>query len=64
MSHRTAKQIRKETRKHLDLIFGASFDALSKLVRNRPKYIPKIVWVLLYLPLFKAKYWHLIFKNI
>lgn len=64
MSQKIAKQVRKETRKHLDMKFGEGFDALSKLVRHRPRWCPKIAWVILYLPLFKAKYWPLIFRNI
>ena len=60
MSGKQAKKIRKEVRKQM----GDRFEALSTITRPRPKWIPKRIWVLFYLPLFKRKYLKLIYKNL
>lgn len=52
MNLKKAKKIRKEARNQI----GSGIKALSNITRSRPKFIPKSIWVLLYLPLFKYKH--------
>lgn len=54
------KKIRKEVRREL----GQGIAVLNTLIRHRPKFIPKYIWILLYLPLFKIKTIKYLYENI
>lgn len=58
MNGRKAKKLRKEIRKSL----GEAMNVLNKLTRQRPRFIPKSVWVLLFLPLFSFKNLKVIYR--
>lgn len=60
MNSKQAKKIRKEVRKQV----GTGLDALKNIVRPRPRWIPKFIWALLYLPLFGRKYLKLIYRSL
>jgi len=64
MSQKTFKKIRKEARRQVDHNFGTGMQALAKLVRKRPKYIPRFVWIIIYAPLFKFRYLKAVYKSI
>lgn len=64
MNAKTAKKIRKETRKVAREEFGTGIKMLNKLMRKRPKFVPKFIWVLIYLPLFRFKHIKLIYQFI
>jgi len=64
MSNKFFKKIRKEARKVANEKFGEATDILGGMITPRPKWIPKFIWILLYLPLFKKKTWKLIYKNL
>lgn len=63
MNGKVAKKIRKETRRRVDRNFGAGMEALGKITRQRPRWIPKQLWILLYLPLFEKKYLGAVYKH-
>lgn len=54
------KYLRKEARKTI----GGIFDVLSKITRERPKYIPKFIWIIPCLFFFKRKFWKLVWRRI
>lgn len=63
MSQSKSKKVRKEVRKRVDKNFGIGMEALSNVVRKRPSWIPKQIWILTYLPLIPAKYLHHFYKH-
>ena len=63
MSQKKDKRFRKEVRRRVDANFGVGMQALAQLVRQRPRWIPKAVWILVYVPLFERKYIRLIYKH-
>lgn len=64
MSQSTIKKNRKEIRRAVNTNFGEGLAALSNLVTPRPRWIPKWLWIIAYLPLFKWKYVGLIYKHL
>lgn len=64
MSQRQTKKNRKEVRKAVKANMGEGMEALSTMVRRRPKVVPKFLWIIFYLPLFKRKYLKMIYKSI
>jgi hypothetical protein len=64
MSSRKAKKIRQEVRRVVNANFGSGMAALSNIVRQRPWFIPRLLWIILYLPLFKHKYIPTVFKHL
>lgn len=64
MNSKLVKKIRKETRREAKKQFGAGIEILRGMVRTRHKFIPRALWVLLFLPLFKTKYLKTIYKYI
>lgn len=64
MSQKKIKRFRKETRRVLKEEYGEGLDMLKQITRPRPKWIPKRVWVWVYLPLFERKYLHFILSNL
>ncbi len=63
MSDKNTKRFRKEVRRSVDKNFGVGMEALSHIVRPRPKWIPRWVWTLTYAPLIQKRYMHLIYKH-
>lgn len=63
MSQSKTKKFRKEVRRVVDANFGVGMQALSNIIRPRPRWIPKAVWILVYVPLFEKRYLHLIYKH-
>lgn len=53
MNGRTAKKIKREARKTVRAEFGEGMEALGNVVRRRPKWISKKLWIVLYVPLFR-----------
>ncbi len=59
MSTKQAKIIRKEFRR----MVGGSMETLNKITRKRPWFFPKFVWVIFYLPLFRARHLKEVYKH-
>lgn len=64
MSHSRAKKLRKEVRKNFEKEIGEGMRALGYIVRKRPPYIPKQLWILLYLPLFKWSHIPTVYRHL
>lgn len=64
MSQSKTKKVRKEVRRKIDAELGKGLEALSKIVRPRPRWIPKRVWILVYLPLFPKTYLPSIYRHL
>jgi len=60
MNSKTAKKLRKHFRREA----GVGIDILKSVIRPRPKLIPKFIWVILFLPLFRIKDLKHIYKGI
>lgn len=63
MSQKQTKRFRKEVRRRVDRNFGIGMEALAQIIRPRPRWIPKQLWIILYTPLFPKKYLGLVYKN-
>lgn len=63
MSQRRQKQYRRIARGIAKVEIGEGMEALRHITRKRPRWIPKRVWILAYLPLFKRVYWGLVYKH-
>jgi len=63
MSQKKTKRFRKEVRKMMNSEVGQGMEALHQIVRARPSWIPKRIWILAYLPLFPKEYLHLVYKH-
>lgn len=63
MNSKKAKKLRKYARKQVNNNLGEGFEALSNITRTRPRWIPKWIWILAYLPLFPRKYLRLVYKH-
>jgi hypothetical protein len=64
MSNKAIKRNRKEMKRIVRASIGDGMESLASITRKRPKWIPKRIWVLAYLPLFPRKYLHLIYKQL
>jgi hypothetical protein len=62
MGQKKHKAERKKIRKEIRAQVGDSMGILSSIVRPRPQWIPKKVWVWFYLPVFPKKYLHIVYK--
>jgi hypothetical protein len=62
MSQSTIKKHRKEVRKAVRENIGEGLAVLSNMVRERPKYVPRWMWIVVYMPLFSRKYIKYIYK--
>ena len=63
MNTKKAKKLRKYARKQVKEEIGEGLQALGEITRSRPKWIPKRIWILAYLPLFPRKYLAMIYKH-
>ena len=63
MNSKKAKKIKKYARQQVKMEFGEGMEILQQITRTRPKWIPKRVWVLAYLPLFPRKYLKVLYKH-
>ncbi len=64
MNGKKAKMMRKEVRSHIKAGIGDGMNILNRFTRQRPKYIPKIIWIILYLPIIKIRYVKYFIKHI
>jgi hypothetical protein len=64
MSQSKSKKLRKEVRREVGKKYTQGIATLGEIVRPRPKWIPKRIWILAYLPLFKRKHLKLIYRQI
>ena len=64
MNQKAAKKFRKDVRKIVDSKLVDGMQTLSKITRQRPKWIPKFIWIIAYYPLFPKKYRKFIYKYI
>lgn len=62
MNNKLSKKNRKLIRTALDKKFGEGMEALAICVRPRPKWIPRKIWILAYVPLFKKKYLKVVYR--
>lgn len=63
MSQSQDKRFRKAVRKRVDENFGKGMEALGNIIRPRPTWIPKRVWILAYVLIFPRQYLRLIYKH-
>lgn len=63
MNSKTAKKLKKYTRQQVNHNLGEGMAALAEITRSRPKWIPKRIWILAYLPLFPRKYLRIVYKH-
>lgn len=63
MNARNAKKLRREARRQVNENFGSGMEALAHLTRERPQWIPKWIWILAYVPLFKRQYLPVVYRN-
>ena len=64
MSNKFFKKIRKEARKETAERLGEGIDILRTMIKPKPKYCPKFIWILFYIPLFKKSAVKYIYKNL
>lgn len=64
MSIKLYKKVRKEARKQMAKAFDKEVSIFNVMIHKKPKLMPKFIYVLPYMLVFKRKYWKLIFKNI
>ncbi|MFA6158887.1 MAG: hypothetical protein WC763_04695 [Candidatus Paceibacterota bacterium] len=64
MSQKQTKKFRKEVRREITKEMGEGIATLQTLVRERPTWCPRFVWIALYMPIFKRKSWKFIYKNL
>jgi hypothetical protein len=64
MSQKQSKKINKQVRREARAIWGEGLEAMGKLMRKRPKYCPRFVWIILLAPAFKNKALKLIYPHI
>lgn len=64
MNSKTLKKIRKAARDEAREALGEGVGALSVFVHKRPRWCPRFVFIVLYMPLFRPKVWRLIYKHI
>jgi hypothetical protein len=64
MSTKQAKKLRKYARLEARTIFGEGMEAIGTMMRKRPRFVPRFLWILLYLPLFKSKTWKVFYRHI
>lgn len=62
MNTKKAKKLRQYTRREVRGSIGEGMEALSTIIRPRPRWIHKRIWILFYLPLFTKEYRGLIYK--
>ena len=60
MKSKAAKKIRKAVRGEI----GKGFQSLNKIIRKKPWYIPKFLWVLPLLILFEKRYIKYFYKHL
>lgn len=63
MGQKTVKKQRQEVRRAVRNEFGEGMAALAQITRKRPRWIPKRIWILAYLPLFPKKYRGLVYRH-
>lgn len=63
MSQKNIKKQRQEVRRAVRNEFGEGMEALAMIVRKRPRWIPKWVWIWAYVPLFPRKYRGLVYRH-
>lgn len=64
MNQKKTKKLRKEIRREARNLWGEASEVLGTLIRARPKYIPRFLWILLYVPIFKTKTLKIIYQNL
>jgi hypothetical protein len=64
MSSKLFKKIRKAARTEAREAVGEGIGALSHYIHKRPKWCPRFVFIVLYMPIFKKKLWHVIYKHL
>ncbi len=64
MNQKKTKKARKEYRRQARILWGEANEVLGTLIRPRPKYIPRFLWILLYIPIFKSKTIKIIYRNL
>lgn len=62
MNTKKAKKLRQYTRREVRTSIGEGLSVLTEIVRPRPRWIPKRIWIWAYAPLFPKKYRGLIYK--
>lgn len=62
MNSKIVKKLRKEARRQVNVNFGEGMEAMNKLIRLRPSFVPRFIWILLYVPLFRVKYLRAIYR--
>jgi hypothetical protein len=64
MSNKQSKKVRKVIKSEIKKLYPSGVEVLQKLIKQRPKYCPKFIWILLFMPIFKKVLWKSIYKRI
>lgn len=59
-----AKKLRKYARKEVNAKYQNGLILLKSMIRPKPKYCPKFLWILFYLPIFKKNTIRHIYKSL
>ena len=63
MSQKQTKKNRQEVKRAVRKQIGEGMEAMSGALRTRPRFIPKWIWILAYIPAFKRRYLGIIYKH-
>lgn len=58
MNSKKAKMVRKHMRKEI----GQGMEVLQRIIRKKPRFVPKFIWTMFFWPLFKLKDLKFVYK--
>lgn len=64
MNSKQSKKVRQRVRREARALWGEGLEALGALIRKRPTWCPRVLWILLYVPLFKWKTLKLFYRHL
>jgi hypothetical protein len=63
MSQKQTKKTRQEVRRAVKKQIGEGMEAVAIAMYDRPRFIPKWIWIGVYVPAFKWRYLGVIYKH-
>lgn len=64
MSNRTIKKQRKMVKKEVRKVYGEGLEALGKLIYSRPRWCPRFVFILLFVPSFTPRALKILWRHL
>lgn len=56
--------MKQTVRREARAVWGEGIEAMGTLLRKKPKYFPKFLWIVLLMPVFKTKAVKLLYKHL